>query len=51
MNKVVLKHQDGVIDVISIHPNGRYAIEHIKIVNKRVAKREWGTIIEPRTDL
>ena len=51
MNKVVLKHHDGVIDMIATHPNGRYAIEHIKIVNKRAAKREWGTIIEPRTDL
>lgn len=51
MNKVVLKHHDGVIDVIATHPNGRYAIEHIKIVNKRAVKREWGTIIEPRTDL
>ena len=51
MNKVVLKHHDGVIDMIATHPNGRYAIEHIKIVNKRAVKREWGTIIEPRTDL
>lgn len=51
MNKIVLKHVDGVVDVIASHPNGRYAIEHIKLVNKRAAKREWGTIIEPRTDL
>ena len=50
-NRVVLKHSDGVVDMISLHPNGRYAIEKIKIVNKRAAKREWGTIIEPRTDL
>lgn len=50
-NRVVLKHSDGVVDMISLHPNGRYAIEHIKIVNKRAAKREWGDIIEPRTDL
>ncbi len=51
MNKVVLKHHDGVVDMISLHPCGRYAIEHIKIINKRPAKRQWGTIIEPRTDL
>lgn len=50
-NRVVLKHHDGVVDMISLHPNGRYTIESIKIVNKRAAKREWGTIIEPRTDL
>ena len=50
-NRVVLKHSDGVVDMISLHPHGRYAIEKIKIVNKRAAKREWGTIIEPRTDL
>ena len=50
-NNVVLKHHDGVIDMIAIHPCGRYAIEHIKIVNKKAAKREWGTIIEPRKDL
>ena len=29
----------------------RVGIEKIKIVNKRATKREWGTIIEPRTDL
>lgn len=50
-NRVVLKHHDGVVDMISIHPNGRYAIEQIKILNKRAIKREWGTIIQPRTDL
>ncbi|MDR0789482.1 MAG: hypothetical protein LBO06_01660 [Bacteroidales bacterium] len=50
MNKIVLKLQDGVIDVIAIHPCGRYAIEHIKIVNKFPTKREWGTIIQPRND-
>jgi hypothetical protein len=51
MNKVILKKEDGVVDVIGTHPCGRYAVEHIKIVNKRSAKREWGEIIEPRTDL
>lgn len=50
-NHVVLKHHDGVVDMIALHPCGRYAIEHIKIINHRAAKREWGTIIEPRTDL
>ena len=50
-NKIVLKQHDGVVDMISLHPNGRYAIEQIKIVNKRAAKRTWGTIIQPRSDL
>ncbi|MDR1847614.1 MAG: hypothetical protein LBR17_05805 [Bacteroidales bacterium] len=50
MNRIVLKLHDGVVDVIAIHPNGRYAIEHIKIVNKTPVKREWGTIIQPRND-
>jgi hypothetical protein len=50
MNKIVLKLHDGVIDVIAIHPCGRYAVEQIKIVNKNATKREWGTIIQPRED-
>ncbi|MDR1725205.1 MAG: hypothetical protein LBR28_02300 [Bacteroidales bacterium] len=50
MNKIILNVQDGAVDVIGIHPNGRYAIEHIKIVKKFPVKREWGTIIQPRND-
>lgn len=50
-NKVVLKQHDGVVDMIALHPCGRYAIEQIKIVRKKAAKRLWGTIIEPRHDL
>ncbi|HIW86649.1 MAG TPA: hypothetical protein IAC47_00020, partial [Candidatus Onthomorpha intestinigallinarum] len=50
MNKVVLKLHDGVVDIIGIHPCERYAIEHIKLVGKTAAKREWGTIIQPRSD-
>lgn len=50
LNKIVLKLHDGVVDVIGIHPNERYAIEHIKLVGKTFSKREWGTIIQPRTD-
>lgn len=50
LNKVVLKKHDGVIDVIGIHPNGRYAIEEIKILDKSASKRKWGMIIQPRDD-
>lgn len=49
-NKVVLKKHDGIIDVIGINPEGRYAIEEIKILNKDSTKRKWGKIIQPRED-
>ncbi len=49
-NKVVLKKHDGVIDIIGIHPNGRYAIEEIKIVNKVPIKRNWKQFIQPKED-
>jgi hypothetical protein len=45
-----LKKHDGIIDVIGIHPNGRYAIEEIKILDKSASKRKWGMIIQPRDD-
>lgn len=50
LNNVVLKKHDGIIDVIGIHPNGRYAIEEIKILDKDSTKRKWGMIIQPRED-
>jgi hypothetical protein len=50
LNRVVLKKHDGIIDVIGIHPNGRYAIEEIKILDKDSTKRKWGMIIQPRED-
>lgn len=50
LSKVVLKLHDGIIDVIGIHPNGRYAIEEVKILDKSAAKRKWGMIIQPRED-
>lgn len=50
MNKIVLKVCDGVVDVIGFHPCERYAIEHVKLVDKTSAKREWGVIIQPREE-
>ncbi|MDR0971532.1 MAG: hypothetical protein LBM25_04020 [Bacteroidales bacterium] len=50
LNKVVLKKHDGIIDVIGINPDGRYAIEEIKIIRKIAAKRKWGMIIQPEED-
>lgn len=50
LSKVVLKLHDGIIDVIGINPNGRYAIEEIKILDKSASKRKWGMIIQPRDD-
>lgn len=49
-SSIVLKKHDGIIDVIGIHPNGRYAIEEIKIINKIPVKRNWGKIIQPKED-
>ncbi|MBP1629624.1 MAG: hypothetical protein H6Q15_517 [Bacteroidetes bacterium] len=50
LNKIILKKHDGIVDVIGIHPNGRYAIEEIKIINKGSTKRKWGKVIQPRED-
>ncbi|MFA6200565.1 MAG: hypothetical protein WC679_09195 [Bacteroidales bacterium] len=49
-NKVVLKLHDGIIDVIGINPEGRYAVEEIKILDKDSTKRKWGMIIQPKED-
>lgn len=49
-NRIVLKQHDGIVDMINIGPSGRYTIEHIKIINKKVVKRHWGEIIQPRFD-
>ena len=50
LNKVVLKVCDVVVDVIGLHPCERYAVEHIKLVDKTATKREWGLIIQPREE-
>ncbi|MFA7082090.1 MAG: hypothetical protein WC135_05695 [Bacteroidales bacterium] len=50
LNSVILKKHDGIIDVIGIHPNGRYAIEEIRVLDKSAMKRKWGMIIQPRDD-
>ena len=46
----MLKKHDGILDVIAINPDGRYAIEEIKILNKDSTKRKWGKVIQPRED-
>lgn len=49
-DRIVLKQENGIVDMINIGPTGRYTIEHIKIINKKIAKRHWGEIIQPRHD-
>lgn len=49
-DRIVLKQHNGIVDMINIGPSERYTIEHIKIINKKIAKRHWGEIIQPRFD-